>query len=93
MKRGVVAAELQKDGKEYYWKVSEGMKPPTPGKKVLVEAQGGITPAKVDAVMEKPDFETASLVNEKYGPWRQEHCSKNERAWKEEKALWDGLNI
>ena len=86
----VVAAKLQKDGKEYYWKVPEGMKTPKPGKKVLVESQGGITPAKVVAVIENPDFEpTASLVNEKYGTWRQEHPSKNELAWKEEKALWE----
>ena len=92
----VIAAKLQKDGKEYYWKVPEGMKTPKPGKKVLVESQGGIAPAKVVAVIEKPDFEpTASLVNEKYGPWRQEHPSKNELAWKEEKDLWekDGLDI
>ena len=92
----VVAAKLQKDGKEYYWKVPEGMKTPKPGKKVLVESQGGITPAKVVAVIENPDFEpTASLVNEKYGTWRQEHPSKNELAWKEEKALWEkeGLDI
>ena len=25
-------------------------------------------------------------MNEKYGTWRQEHPSKNELAWKEEKA-------
>lgn len=92
----VVAAKLQKDGKEYYWKVPEGMKTPKPGKKVLVESKGGIIPAKVVAVIENPEFEpTAFLVNEKYGPWRQEHPSKSERAWKEEMALWkkDGLDI
>lgn len=92
----VVAAKLHKDGKAYYWKVPEGMKTPKPGKKVLVESQGGITSAKVVAVIENPEFEpTAFLVNEKYGPWRQEHPSKSERAWKEEMALWekDGLDI
>lgn len=41
----VVAAKLHKDGKAYYWKVPEGMKTPKPGKKVLVESQGGITSA------------------------------------------------
>lgn len=88
----IVAATLHNRRKIYYWWLPEGMTPPHPGMKVLVESQGGIAPAKVVKVIEAKNIDVipsaALVLNESYDSWRKDHPSKKEIIFKEELRRW-----